>query len=122
KSAIPHIPSAGERAMSPFLAELIGTMILVILGNGVVANVVLNRTKGNNSGWIVITWGWGMAVFVGVWVSMTSSGAHLNPAVTIALAAAKKFLWKDVPLFIAAQMVGAFASACLVFLTYRDHF
>jgi glycerol uptake facilitator protein len=108
--------------MSPFLAEFIGTAILVILGNGVVSNVVLNRTKGNNAGWIVITWGWGMAVFVGVWVSMKSSGAHLNPAVTIALAAARKFPWKDVPLFIAAQMIGAFLGACLVYLTYRDHF
>src|SRR5947199_6719646 len=98
--------------MSPFLAELIGTAILVILGNGVVANVVLNRTKGNNAGWIVITWGWGMAVFVGVWISMASSGAHLNPAVTIALAADRKFPWKDVPLFIAAQMIGAFLGAC----------
>src|SRR5690348_18216105 len=100
--------------MKPFIAEILGTALLILFGNGVVSNVVLNRTKGNNAGWIVITWGWGMAVFVGVWVSMTSSGAHLNPAVTIALAAAKKFPWKDVPLFIGAQMVGAFAGACLV--------
>jgi len=113
--------------MSPFLAELIGTAILIILGNGVVANVVLNRTKGNNAGWLVINWGWGMAVFVGVWVA-ASSGAHLNPAVTIAMAVAHKFNapefpnWGAVPVYIAGQMIGAFIGACLVFVTYRDHF
>ena len=76
--------------MNAFLAEFIGTMILVILGNGVVANVLLNRTKGNNGGWIVITAGWGLAVFVGVFIASKYSGAHLNPAVTLAAATAHK--------------------------------
>ena len=76
--------------MSPFLAEFIGTAILVLLGDGVVANVLLARTKGNNAGWIVITAGWGLAVFIGAFCSAPFSGAHLNPAVTIAMAAAGK--------------------------------
>jgi len=108
--------------MSPFIAEFIGTAILIILGDGVVANVVLNKTKGNNSGWIVITMGWGMAVFVAVYVAAGASGAHLNPAVTIAFAMAGKFSWGLVPLYLAAQVAGAFAGAILVWLTYRKHF
>lgn len=110
--------------LSPFLAELIGTAILVVLGDGVVANVVLNRTKGNGGGWIVITFGWGMAVFVGVFCVSKYSGAHLNPAVTIALAAAHKggFPWSAVPVYVAAQMLGAFVGALVVFLFYRAHF
>ncbi len=108
--------------MPPFVAEFIGTAILVILGNGVVSNVLLNKTKGNGAGWICIAFGWGMAVFVGVFCSMEISGAHLNPAVTIALAAAGKFEWRLVPMYILAQMAGAFIGACLVYLFYRDHF
>lgn len=112
--------------MKPFVAELIGTAILIVLGNGVVANVVLQRTKGNGSGWIVITFGWGMAVFVGVFCVTGFSGAHLNPAVTIALAAAHHgnppFTWGQVPLYICGQMIGAFIGALVVFLFYRDHF
>lgn len=92
--------------MSPFMAELIGTMLLILLGDGVVANVLLNDTKGNNSGWIVITTGWGLAVFVGVVVAAPYSGAHLNPAVTIGLAIAGKFAWANVLPYIAAQMLG----------------
>src|SRR5436853_3594605 len=108
--------------MNPIVAEFIGTALLIILGNGVVANVVLARTKGNNSGWIVISAGWGFAVFVGVFCSQRFSGAHINPAVTIAMAAAGKFLWAKVPGFILAQMLGAFAGAALVLAFYREHF
>ena len=108
--------------MNAVTAEFIGTAILVILGDGVVANVLLARTKGNNSGWIVITAGWALAVFVGVFCSQKFSGAHINPAVTLAMAAAGKFAWAKVPAYILAQMLGAFAGACIVFLFYREHF
>jgi len=108
--------------MSPFMAELIGTMLLILLGDGVVANVLLNDTKGNNSGWIVITTAWGLAVFVGVTVAGPVSGAHLNPAVTIGLAIAGKFAWANVGSYILAQMLGAMLGAFLVWLMYYDHF
>ena len=108
--------------MTPFLAEFIGTGVLVLLGNGVVANVVLTDTKGNNSGWIVITTGWAMAVYVGVWIANPYSGSHLNPAVTIGMAAAGKLAWSSVPSYITAQMLGAMTGAFLVWLMYRDHF
>ncbi|MCH8567016.1 MAG: aquaporin family protein [Balneolales bacterium] len=108
--------------MSPFVAEFIGTAILILLGNGVVANVVLNQTKGNNSGWIVITFGWGMAVFTAVFVVGQFSGAHINPAVTVGLATAGLFDWAQVPAFVAAQVLGAFTGAVLVWLAYKDHF
>ncbi|MBK6380639.1 MAG: aquaporin family protein [Chitinophagaceae bacterium] len=108
--------------MNNFLFELIGTAFLILLGNGVVANVVLNKTKGNNGGWIVITFGWAMAVFVGVYVAAAKSGAHLNPAVTIALAAADKFEWALVPVQIAGQFAGAMIGSFLVWVTYKKHF
>lgn len=108
--------------MNPLLAEFIGTAILIIFGNGVVANVVLARTKGNNSGWIVITLGWALAVFVGVFTAQTASGAHLNPAVTLAMAQAGKFAWASVPGYMAAQLLGGIAGGALVFLFYREHF
>jgi glycerol uptake facilitator protein len=108
--------------MSSFAAELLGTMLLILLGDGVVANVLLNDTKGHNSGWIVITTGWGLAVFVGIVVAGPYSGAHLNPAVTIGLAIAGKFPWASVPSYIAAQMLGAFIGAFLVWVMYYDHF
>jgi glycerol uptake facilitator protein len=110
--------------ITPFLAELIGTTILIILGDGVVANVLLNKTKGNGGGWIVITFGWGMAVFVGVFCATKYSGAHLNPAVTIAMAATHHggFGWWEVPEYIGAQMLGAFIGAVLVYVFYRQHF
>jgi len=108
--------------MSPFIAELIGTMILILLGNGVVANVVLKGTKGNGSGWIVITTGWALAVFAGVVIAGPYSGAHLNPAVTLGLAVAGKFAWAQVPAFIAAQLIGAMLGTSLVWLMYKDHF
>ncbi|OPC30133.1 MIP/aquaporin family protein [Elizabethkingia miricola] len=108
--------------MTPFTAEIIGTMLLILLGNGVVANVLLKDTKGNNSGWIVITTAWALAVFVGVTVAGPVSGAHLNPAVTIGLAVAGKFPWESVPSYIVAQMIGAMAGAFLVWLFHKDHF
>lgn len=107
---------------SILIAEIIGTMLLILLGNGVVANVVLNGTKGNNSGWIVITTGWAFAVFVGVIVAGPYSGAHLNPAVTIGLAVAGKTPWADVPMYLAGEMIGAMTGAFLVWLMYKDHF
>src|SRR6187549_227172 len=108
--------------MSPFIGEFIGTMLLIIMGDGVVANVVLNKTKGNNGGWIVITFGWAIAVFVGVYVSAAHSGAHLNPAVSIALATAGKFEWALVPVYIAGQFAGAMIGALLVWIAYKKHF
>jgi glycerol uptake facilitator protein len=107
--------------MQTFLAEAVGTMILVLLGDGVVANVVLDKTKGQNSGWIVITMGWAVAVTIGVYAVGRISGAHLNPAVTIALATIGSFPWADVPAYLAAQMIGAFAGAVLVWLAYLPH-
>jgi len=107
--------------MQSLLAEMIGTMILVLLGDGVVANVVLNRSKGQNSGWIVITMGWGVAVAIAVYAIGRISGAHINPAVTIALAAIGSFPWQQVPGYIAAQMVGAILGAILVWVAYRPH-
>jgi glycerol uptake facilitator protein len=107
--------------MQNFLAELLGTMLLVLLGDGVVANVVLNRTKGQNGGWIVITVGWGVAVAMAAYAVGRLSGAHLNPAVTIGLAVIGSFPWADVPLYIAAQLIGAFAGAVLVWVVYLPH-
>lgn len=108
--------------MSPFIAEIIGTAILILLGNGVVANVLLKDTKGNDSGWIVITWGWGIAVFVAVFTMGQFSGAHINPAVTVGLAAAGLFEWALVPSYIVAQLIGGAIGALLVWLSYKDHF
>ena len=108
--------------MSPFIAEIVGTSILIILGDGVVANVILSKTKGFNGGLISITFGWSMAVFVGVYVSATASGAHLNPAVTIALAYAGKFDWALVPQYLVAQLIGAMIGPFLVWLAHKQHF
>ena len=107
--------------MSPFLAEVIGTMILITFGDGVVANVVLQKTKGHNSGWIVITTGWALAVTVAVYAVTSFSGAHLNPAVTVGLAAIGKFSWALVPVYVAAQMIGAFLGGVVVWLAYLPH-
>src|SRR5690349_3279957 len=107
--------------MNPYVAELIGTAILIMFGNGVVANVVLSGTKGNNSGWIVITAGWGLAVFVGVFSSQAFSGAHLNPAVTLAMAQAGKLAWSNVVGYFVAQMLGGILGGIFVFLFYRQH-
>src|SRR5437868_8598753 len=108
--------------MNEYSAELIGTMFLILLGNGVVANVVLKGTKGNNAGWMVISTGWALAVFVGVVIATPYSGAHLNPAVTLSLAIAGKIAWGKVPLYILAQMAGAIIGSFLVWIVYRDHF
>ncbi|HNA17745.1 MAG TPA: MIP/aquaporin family protein [Ferruginibacter sp.] len=108
--------------MTNFLFELIGTAFLILLGDGVVANVVLNKTKGNNGGWIVITVGWAMAVFVGVYTSAAHSGAHLNPAVSVAMAAAGKLEWSVVPTYIAGQFAGAMLGSLLVWIAYKKHF
>ncbi len=108
--------------MNAFFAELIGTALLVTLGNGVVANVVLARTKGHGGGWIVIAAGWAMGVFVGVFCAQPFSGAHLNPAVTLAMASAGTFAWSNVPAYMLAQLLGGIAGGALVFLFYREHF
>lgn len=107
--------------MNPYIAEGVGTMILLLLGNGVVANVLLTRSKGQNSGWMVITVGWGVAVTIAVYAVGRISGAHLNPAVTIALAVIGSFPWVNVAGYIAAQMAGAFFGAVLVWLAYLPH-
>ena len=104
------------------IAELIGTMMLILLGNGVVAGVVLNKTKSHNSGWIVITFAWGLAVFTGVLVAGPISGAQLNPAVTIALALAGKFSWVWVVPFIVSQVLGAMLGQALVWAVYYPHY
>jgi glycerol uptake facilitator protein len=108
--------------MTPFISEIIGTAILILLGGGVVANVVLNKTIGNNSGWIVITTGWALAVYVAVVIAGPYSGAHINPAVSISLAVAGKFPWSDVPLYILGQMIGAMLGASTVWVFYKNHF
>lgn len=106
--------------MNP-LGEIIGTMLLILLGDGVVANVLLGKTKGNNAGWIVITTAWAMAVFVGVTAVASVSGAHLNPAVTIGLAVANKFPWSLVPAYIVCEFIGAMIGAIFVWLAYFQH-
>lgn len=109
--------------MSPFTGELVGTCILMLLGNGVVANVVLDKTKGNSSGWMVIAFGWGMSVFVGVYASVTLGGSgHLNPAVSIALACFGDFDKTLLVSYVGAQLVGAFIGSSLVWLAYKQHF
>ena len=108
--------------MTPFVAELLGTALVITLGNGVVANVVLPNTKGNNGGLISIVFGWMIAVFIGVYVTSSISGGHLNPAVTIALASAGKFSWALVPSYILAQLLGAMLGALVVWMVYKDHF
>ena len=107
--------------MSSFLAELVGTMFLVLLGDGVVAAVVLSKSKAENSGWMVITTGWAMAVAIAVYVVGRISGGHINPAVTLGLAVTHQFPWHDVPKYLAAQFLGAFLGAVVVWLAYLAH-
>jgi glycerol uptake facilitator protein len=107
--------------MNLFLAELLGTLILVLLGNGVVANVLLSKTKGHNSGWIVIAAGWGFAVAIGVYIAGWSSGGHLNPAVTLGLLATGEVPLAHVPLYLAGQFLGAFLGAIGVWAVYLPH-
>jgi glycerol uptake facilitator protein len=108
--------------MSPFFAEFFGTAMILVFGCGVVANVLLKNTKGNNSGWIVISFGWAVGVFTGILISAPISGAHLNPAVTLGLAIVHKFSWNLVPGYICAQTLGAMFGAGLVWLAYKKHF
>lgn len=104
------------------LFELVGTFVLILLGDGVVACTTLNKSKGFGGGWVVITLGWGLAVMCGVFIAGPYSGAHLNPAVTLGLAAAGKFAWSGVLPYIVAQMLGGFLGAVAVYLFYKDHF
>lgn len=109
--------------MTPFLGEFIGTALLITMGGGVVANVVLSKTKGQNSGWIVITFGWAMAVFLGVYASNKLGGSgHLNPAVTIALSAFGDFDSSLLITYLAAQLSGAFTGAVVMWVAYKQHF
>ncbi|MGI9137924.1 MAG: MIP/aquaporin family protein [Sediminibacterium sp.] len=108
--------------MTPFVAELLGTAFIITIGDGIVANVVLPNTKGNNGGLISIVLGWMIAVFIGVYLTSSISGGHLNPAVTIALASAGKFSWALVPTYILAQLLGAMLGAFIVWMVYKDHF
>ncbi|MRH98912.1 MIP family channel protein [Kriegella sp. EG-1] len=108
--------------MTSYLFEFIGTSLLILLGNGIVANANLKNTFGNSAGWVGITIGWAMAVFVGVFVAADVSGAHLNPAVTIALATAGKFAWSLTPGYIIAQILGAMTGTTLVWLSYKKQY
>jgi glycerol uptake facilitator protein len=108
--------------MNVFFAEFFGTAMIIVFGGGVVANVLLSKTKGNNGGWIVITAGWAVGVFTGVLIAAPISGAHLNPAVTLALALAHKISFSLIPLYICAQLLGAMFGALLVWLAYKKHF
>ena len=108
--------------MTPFVAELLGTALVVTIGDGVVANNILPNTKGNNGGLITIVLGWVIAVFIGVYATGSISGGHLNPAVTIAFAAAGKFSWALVPSYILAQLLGAMLGALIVWMIYKDQF
>ncbi len=108
--------------MNVFFAEFFGTAMIIVFGGGVVANVLLDKTKGNNSGWIVITFGWAVGVFTGVLIAAPISGAHLNPAVTLALVLAHKFSASLLPLYVCAQMMGAMFGSFLVWVAYKKHF
>lgn len=108
--------------MHPYLAEFIGTAILLLLGGGVVANGILKQTKGHGAGWLTINFGWSMGVFVAVYSVASFSGAHINPAVSIALAWAGKFAWADVPAYVAMQTAGAAFGSMLVWVAYKGHF
>ena len=108
--------------MTPFLGEFIGTGMIILLGQTVVSNVVLQRSKGFNSGWIVISFGWAMAVFVGVYCATGASKAHLNPAITLSFAAIGKIPWSIVPQYLAAQFLGAMTGSVIAWLSFRPHF
>jgi glycerol uptake facilitator protein len=107
--------------MSPYLAEFFGTMLLIILGDGVVAGVILKGTKSENAGWLAIVIGWGLAVTLAIYAVGKISGAHLNPAVTLAFAFRGNFPWSDVPGYMAAQLTGAFVGSVIVWLHYLPH-
>lgn len=107
--------------MTAFLGELVGTMILIVLGAGVVAGVLMKKSKAEGAGWIVITAGWGLGVAMGVYAVGNVSGAHLNPAVTIGFASIGEFPWADVPMYILAQMIGAIIGAVIIYFHYLPH-
>lgn len=108
--------------MQPLLYEFLGTTLLLLLGNGVVANVLLPQSKGKDGGWIVIAFGWGMAVFLGVYVSADGSGGHLNPAVSFTMAYLGRLPWDQVPGYVAAQVAGGVAGSVLNWMTYKKHY
>jgi glycerol uptake facilitator protein len=108
--------------MNPYIAEFLGTMLLILMGVGVVANVSLKDSFANGGGWVVITFGWGLGVFIGVIVAGPYSGAHLNPAVSVGLAMAGKFSWQQVPFFVLAQLGGAITGATLAWWQFSDHY
>jgi len=108
--------------MNAFFAEFFGTAMIIVFGGGVVSNVLLSKTKGHNSGWIVICFGWAVGVFTGVLIAAPVSGAHLNPAVTLALVISHKFSISLMPLYVCAQLLGAMFGAGLVWLAYKKHF
>jgi len=107
--------------MNPYVSEIVGTALLIVFGNGVVANVCLNKSKGQSSGWLVITVGWGLAVMIGAYTAAQSSGAHLNPAVSVGLATIGLFPWTKVPGYILAQLLGAMIGSFIVYLVYLPH-
>ena len=107
--------------MSPYLAEFIGTMILIVLGDGVVAGVLLKHSKSENAGWIVIVIAWGLAVTFAIYAVGPYSGAHINPAVTLALAFNGSFPWAEVPGYMLSQLLGAFVGATIVWIHYYPH-
>ncbi len=104
------------------LFEFIGTAVLVLMGDGVVAGTTLKQTKGYNAGWGVITFAWGFAVMCGAFIASPYSGAHLNPALSVGMAIAGVFPWSDVPAYVVAQLLGGFVGAVLVYLFYKDHY
>ena len=108
--------------MTAFLGELIGTAMLMLMGNGVVANCLLPETKGHGGGWLIITLGWAIAVFIAVFIVAPYSGAHINPAVTVGLAVAGKFAWAQVPAYLAAQFIGAFLGGFVVWFQHKQHY
>jgi glycerol uptake facilitator protein len=108
--------------MNAIVAEFVGSALLIVFGNGVVANVVLDKSKGQNSGWIVIAWGWAIAVFIAVYCVGRFSGAHLNPAVSFAMALTGKLSWMLLPQYLCSQLAGCMLGAALVWIVYRDHF
>ncbi len=107
--------------MTDFIGELVGTMLLILLGNGVVAGTLLKNSKAENGGWIIITVGWGLAVTLAIYAVGSISGAHINPAVTLGLAFGGEFPWSKVPYYIVAQMIGAIIGAILVWIQYLPH-
>jgi glycerol uptake facilitator protein len=108
--------------MHPYIAEFVGTALLLLFGGGVVANGILNRTNGHGSGWLTITIGWSIAVFVAVFAVASFSGAHINPAVSVGLAWAGQFAWSEVPAYVAMQVAGAAFGSLLVWVAYKGHF